>query len=96
MLSLRGGYLGAVVGEGVAAVDDLDANLGVELLQTHLGLAKLHLGAGLVGLGDAVAQRDGEVDADALVGRGAVEEIAEGGAVADGGEASREGRVLRY
>ena len=91
MLSLCGGYLGTVVGEGVTGVDDLDADLGIELLQTHLGLPELHLRTRLVSLCGAIAQWDGEVGAYALVGRAVVDEIVEGGAVADGREGA--GRI---
>ena len=56
-----------VVGERESGVDHLHADLGIELREAQLSLAVLHQRALLHRLGIAVAKRDLDVEADALI-----------------------------
>ncbi len=62
----------------VLRVADLDADSLAKLLCAKFSLPRLQLGTILVGLRDAVANRDAERDADVIIRRGVVEGIAKG------------------
>ena len=60
---------------GELRVAHFDAHLVFELLQPHLGLTIFQLGAYLVGLRGAVAQRDGQAQSDAFIRSAGVEKL---------------------
>ena len=74
---LGGGYTGAVLLHSKLGVADFDADLVFDLLQAHLGLLIFQFRADLHGLGGAVAQRDVELQANALVGVRGVHQLVE-------------------
>src|ERR1700722_1413295 len=96
-------HSGAVVGQRVLSIDDLDSYLNVELRQTHLCLAIFEQRASLKRLRSPIAQRDVHVDSSSLIRARAVEHVGEDGSVAHGRyvaslrakELSRAKRTLR-
>ena len=89
-------HCGPVVGQRKLSIDDLNANLNIELLQAHFCLAVFKKGASLQRLCGAVANRDIYVNAHSLIGTGALEEVAEDCSVTHGGYiAGRGAKELR-
>ena len=94
-------HLRAIVGERKHGVRHLHANLSIKLLEPQLGLTVLHQRTLLLGLRFAVANGDGQVEADTLVRGGAVDEVGEHssvtagrGVACDGARDAREVTVL--
>ena len=80
---LGGLHSGAVLLHVKLRIADFDAYLIFQLMQPHLGLAIFEFRAHLVGLRFAIAQRDRKAEANALVRRGAVEQLVQRCTVAD-------------
>ena len=80
--SLGRGHAGAVLFDPELGVADLDADLVFDLLQAHQGLLIFQLRADLRGLSGAVADGNVELDADAFIGSGGVDELVQRSAIA--------------
>jgi len=65
----------AILLEGVLGVADFNSDLVFQLIQPHFCLAVLELRPNLVGLRSAIAEGNGQLDASAFIGGGAVEQI---------------------
>ena len=79
---LRGLYAGAVLLHRKLRVAHFDANLVLNLLQPHLRLAIFQFGAHLGRLGDTVAQRNSQRQADTLVWSGGIDQLVQRVAIA--------------
>src|SRR5882672_9215984 len=81
----RGIYAGTVLLHRVLRVANLDANLVLDLLETHLGLTVFQFGANLYGLRSPVTQGNVQLKANAFVGSSGVDELVQSAAITSGG-----------